>query len=317
MNIWLSIYRRLRILPLTIVMVLIAMFVRVESASENAKRGILITTSSVEAKEKQDDGVTEAKPEVTDAEPKKEKKKEGEGKDEKKDDKKDEKKDDKSKDEKDKKDDKPKEPPPPPDPLDVTTQEMRPSGELQVLQELAERRKALEAREAAIAQREALEQASEKQFEAKLQELTKLRDEIKQLVDAAKAKETEDTARLIAIYEKMKPKEAAGIFDSLNMDVLFPIVHGMKEAKLSPILATMSPDKAKQLTDMLYKKSKILPDDAPVKAAAEAAAKNALPALPPPPATTPAAVAPAAPTPAPAPAAAPADAAAPPAAAKQ
>ncbi len=257
MNFWTVIYRRLRVLPLTIVVVLAALLVRVESAQVNAKKGLFITTSTVQAEEKKEA-------------PKKEEAK------------KEDKKDSKDAKEGDKKDAHAEEKPV--DPLDVSRQEDRASSELAILQELADRRRQIEIREAAVLEKEALLKAGEVQFDAKIKELTALRDEIKKLVDATKVQEDSETKRLVAVYEKMKPKEAAGIFNTLGMNVLLPIVSAMKETKLSPVLAAMAPDKAKQVTDALAKKSQILPQDAPVRAAAEAAATEALPNLPPPPA---------------------------------
>jgi flagellar motility protein MotE (MotC chaperone) len=241
---------------------MLAMLVRVEDAHQSAKNGLFITTSIVQAEEKSKDDAHKDEP--------------------KKDDKKDAKKDDKKSDSPKDKQHAEEEPAPPKDPLSIEGQEMRPSTEITILQDLADRRQEIEAKEIMLNEREAMLKASEMQFEAKLKELTGLRNEIKALVDAANAKEDAETKRIIAIYEKMKPKDAAGIFDTLSMDILLPIARGMKEAKLSPILAAMSGDKAKLLTGLMSQKTKVLPDDAPVRAVAQEAAKAALPPLPPP-----------------------------------
>lgn len=266
MNSWLVLYRRFRILPVTMLIVLGVMMLRVESAQVNAKKGLFITTATVQAEDKKDEHASDPK------------KDEHASEDSKKDDhaaaddkKSDEHHDDTAKDEA------------PIDPLDVSKQEDRTSSELAILQELADRRRSIEQREAALVEKEALLKAGETQFDEKIQELTKLRNEIKDLVDKAKGQEDEEIKSLVTVYEKMKPKEAAGIFNSMGMNILLPIAKGMKETKLSPILAAMSPDKARQLTDTLYRQSQVLPQDTPVRAAAEAAASEALPNLPPPP----------------------------------
>jgi flagellar motility protein MotE (MotC chaperone) len=49
----------------------------------------------------------------------------------------------------------------------------------------------------------------------------------------------------------MKPKEAAEIFNKLEMDVLLGVAQRMKEGKVAPILASMQPDKARMLTQIL------------------------------------------------------------------
>ncbi|MFQ6018256.1 MAG: MotE family protein, partial [Kiloniellaceae bacterium] len=53
---------------------------------------------------------------------------------------------------------------------------------------------------------------------------------------------------LVKIYESMKPKDAARIFNELDMAVLLPVVERMKERKTAPILAKMNPEKAKAIT---------------------------------------------------------------------
>jgi flagellar motility protein MotE (MotC chaperone) len=46
----------------------------------------------------------------------------------------------------------------------------------------------------------------------------------------------------------MKAKDAARVFDRLKLDVLVPIATSMKPARMSEILAAMSPDAAEKLT---------------------------------------------------------------------
>lgn len=284
---WLVFYRRCRFLPITVVAVMMALLVRIQSAEQNAQKGLFITTSFAVAEEKQADSKDEHKDKEAEKKPdekhaeEKDKKSDEKSKDDKKEGEKksDEKSEDKAGDKKsdEKKAEKPKET----DPLDTQTQVMRSSSELAVLKSLAERRSQIEKREAELNDREALLKASEKQFDEKLSQLTALRNEIKNLLEAAKAKEDEETQKLVAVYEKMKPKESAGIFNNMSMDILLPIARGMKEAKLSPILAVMQPDKARLVTAQLFAKSKIIPQDSPIAAAAnQAAAPPTAPVLP-------------------------------------
>jgi flagellar motility protein MotE (MotC chaperone) len=46
----------------------------------------------------------------------------------------------------------------------------------------------------------------------------------------------------------MKPKEAARIFDTLDMDILLSVVEQMRGRKMAPILANMNPEVAQRLT---------------------------------------------------------------------
>jgi flagellar motility protein MotE (MotC chaperone) len=49
----------------------------------------------------------------------------------------------------------------------------------------------------------------------------------------------------------MRPRDAATIFNDLEMPVLLQVVDRMKEAKAAPVLAAMQPDKARDLTAKL------------------------------------------------------------------
>ena len=59
---------------------------------------------------------------------------------------------------------------------------------------------------------------------------------------------TERNSFVIKIYENMKPKDAARIFDELDMDTLLLVAERMKERKLAPVMAQMKPTKAKDVT---------------------------------------------------------------------
>ena len=56
---------------------------------------------------------------------------------------------------------------------------------------------------------------------------------------------------LVKVYESMKPRDAAVIFNDLDMPVLLQVVDRMKEAKAAPVLAAMQADKARELTTKL------------------------------------------------------------------
>jgi flagellar motility protein MotE (MotC chaperone) len=49
----------------------------------------------------------------------------------------------------------------------------------------------------------------------------------------------------------MKPRDAALIFNELDMQVLLQVVDRMKEAKAAAVMAAMQPDKARQVTTEL------------------------------------------------------------------
>ena len=70
-------------------------------------------------------------------------------------------------------------------------------------------------------------------------------------------KEQEKIRSLVKIYENMKPKDAARIFEEIDMDVLLDVVDKMKEKKIAPILAKMNATRAKEITTELAERRKL------------------------------------------------------------
>lgn len=120
--------------------------------------------------------------------------------------------------------------------------------QIELLQSLAERRKELEERERALDQREGLLAAAEYRIEQKISELTKVKGEIEALIKKYDEQEEEQLRSVVKIYETMKPKDAARIFDELDMEVLLQVINRMKASKTAPVLAKMSPVRAKEIT---------------------------------------------------------------------
>ena len=61
-------------------------------------------------------------------------------------------------------------------------------------------------------------------------------------------KEHSKILSLVKIYENMKPRDAAKIFDELEMPVLLQVVSNMKEIKVAPVIASMNPARARDLS---------------------------------------------------------------------
>ena len=134
---------------------------------------------------------------------------------------------------------------PPFDPLSLTDEE------IDVLHALAERRASLERRAQDIQYREAMLEAAERRIEEKVDGLKALQQSIESLLQQHEDQTESQYQSLVKIYENMKPKDAARIFEELEMTVLLPVVERMKERKTAPILAKMNPNKAKSITTEL------------------------------------------------------------------
>jgi flagellar motility protein MotE (MotC chaperone) len=127
----------------------------------------------------------------------------------------------------------------------------------EVYEDLLQRRQQIEEKEKALGQREALVEAAQKELDKKYQELTSLRNEIQDLLSKQSEEEKARIASLVKIYEGMKPKDAARIFNTLDMDILIDVVSRMSERKSSPIIASMEADRARALTTLLAEQKKL------------------------------------------------------------
>lgn len=129
--------------------------------------------------------------------------------------------------------------------------------ELEVLQKLAERREELDNRERTIEQQAAVLKAAEAQIDAKISKLKELETSIKDLVGVYDKKERERLDNLVKIYSSMKPKDAARLFNEMDMGLMTRLFERMKESKSALILAEMDAGKATALTSELASKKKL------------------------------------------------------------
>jgi flagellar motility protein MotE (MotC chaperone) len=117
-----------------------------------------------------------------------------------------------------------------------------------ILERLAERRAELDARDREMEMRENLLKAAEKRLEGRVAELKDLEARVN---NAVHVKEESDAARfknLVAMYDNMKAKDAAKIFDRLDINVLIEVSSQLNPRRMSDILAQMSPEAAQRLT---------------------------------------------------------------------
>ena len=117
-----------------------------------------------------------------------------------------------------------------------------------ILERLQSRRQELEARAREIDIRESLLKAAEKRAEARVEELKAIESRI---TTATQQKSEADSARfkgIVTMYEAMKPKDAAKVFDRLEMPVLIEIATQIAPRKMSDILGLMATDAAERLT---------------------------------------------------------------------
>jgi len=131
--------------------------------------------------------------------------------------------------------------------------------EIELLQQLAGRRETLEMRTRAAQKQQALLKAAEARIDQKVRELKSMQANIERLIETYDDQQEAKIRSLVKIYENMKPKDAARIFEELDMDTLLLVAERMKERKLAPIMAQLNPTKAKDITEELARLRQVLP----------------------------------------------------------
>ncbi len=117
-----------------------------------------------------------------------------------------------------------------------------------ILERLAERRAELDALAEELDLRLSVVEAAETRIEERMAELSAIEARINAAIDAQEAREAEQFASLVALYETMRPADAATIFNNLDMSVLLRVSKAMSPRKLGPIMAKMDPVRAQELT---------------------------------------------------------------------
>jgi flagellar motility protein MotE (MotC chaperone) len=155
----------------------------------------------------------------------------------------------------------PQDPPPSPNgkaiPVDANASTS--AAERAILERLQQRRQELEKRARELDIREGLIADAERRVESKLMQV---KEGQQQLATAVQKKDEAEAARfkgLVTMYENMKPRDAAKIFDRLDVNVLLQVASLMSPRAMSEILALMSPDRAQQLTVELANRAQASP----------------------------------------------------------
>ena len=124
----------------------------------------------------------------------------------------------------------------------------RTQAERALLEQLRARRSELEAREQTIASRELVLAASERRLGQRIDELTQLQQRLEAMERTRGEREESGWRGLVRTYESMRPREAAAIFEELELPVVIQILDRMGERKMAPVIGAMRPEKARVLT---------------------------------------------------------------------
>src|ERR1035437_1858161 len=122
------------------------------------------------------------------------------------------------------------------------------AGERAILGRLQDRSKELDIRGRELEMRESLLKATEKRLDAKVAELKDAEARVNTAMGTRDKAEAARFKSIVAMYENMKSKDAARILERLDMKILVEVATKIKPAKMSEILAQMTPEAAERLT---------------------------------------------------------------------
>ncbi|WP_137124637.1 MotE family protein [Roseomonas sp. HF4] len=120
-----------------------------------------------------------------------------------------------------------------------------------LLEQLRARRGEIEAREQAAAAQEVVLQATERRIARRVEELTALQQRLEALERSRADREEAGWRGLVRTYEAMRPRDAAAIFNELEMPVLVEILDRMGERKAAPVIGAMRAEQARLVTTEL------------------------------------------------------------------
>ena len=124
-----------------------------------------------------------------------------------------------------------------------------------ILERLQARRQELDTRAREIEIRESLMKAAEKRIDSRVDEMKSLEAKASAASEQKNEAENARFKGIVTMYEGMKPKDAARVFDRLEMPVLIEIASQIAPRKMSDIMGLMQPDAAERLTVELARRA--------------------------------------------------------------
>lgn len=117
----------------------------------------------------------------------------------------------------------------------------------------------LAAREAALARREAAFALADAAIKARLQELQASEDELKATLKLADGAAEEDLKRLTAVYQAMKPADAAKLFAAMAPEFAAGFLGRMTPDAAALVMAGLPPDKAYSISVLIAGRNALVP----------------------------------------------------------
>ncbi|MBS0385937.1 MAG: hypothetical protein JSS00_11370 [Proteobacteria bacterium] len=123
--------------------------------------------------------------------------------------------------------------------------------EVEVLQALQARRQALDQRATQIETQDDVMTAAQRRIDQRLAELHQLEATVNGLLGQLDQAQEQRLAALVDVYQRMRAKDAANVFNGLDDTVMVQVASRMRQANLAEVMGHMQPDRARHLTQML------------------------------------------------------------------
>ncbi|HRO04450.1 MAG TPA: hypothetical protein PLS69_12680, partial [Terricaulis sp.] len=118
----------------------------------------------------------------------------------------------------------------------------------QELQALSARREALDQRAESYDTQDELMAAAEQRLNERLAELRQLEANVNDLLGRLDEAQEQRLASLVDVYQRMRAKDAAEVFNGLDDEVLVQVASRMRQANLAEVLGRMDAARARELT---------------------------------------------------------------------
>lgn len=126
---------------------------------------------------------------------------------------------------------------------------------------LSAREGRLSAAEAAIADREAALALADQAIDQRLTELKAAEEALRKTLTIADGAAEEDIARLVTVYETMKPKDASALFDAMEADFAAGFLGRMRPDAAAAVMAGMTPERAYAVSAILAGRNALVPKE--------------------------------------------------------
>ncbi|MBI5184359.1 MAG: hypothetical protein HZA01_01365 [Nitrospinae bacterium] len=129
-----------------------------------------------------------------------------------------------------------------------------PAINMEILETMKKRGEELDARSAALDEREKQLNMLQLTIDGKLQKMNDVQKKIEQLLTAREDLIDRSIKHLVKVYSSMKPGEAASLIEKLDEDISIQILSKMKGKSAAKILEKMSTEAGSKLSDKIAKR---------------------------------------------------------------